>query len=126
GLAWADNTPIHGKQVAARTIVKVADNAGQQRDITLRYWLFVPADYSADESKHWPLVLLLDGRGERGDDLAIVKKHGPPKFLDAKPEFPAVVISPQCPTGERWNAAELAKLVDSIANNLRIDRQRLY
>ena len=115
-----------GKQIAASTSVKVAGDDGQEREVTLRYWLFVPADYSADETKRWPLVLFLHGSGERGDDLELVKKHGPPKLLDSKPDIPAVVISPQSPTERRWNAAELAKLVEFAANNLRIDRQRLY
>ncbi len=115
-----------GTQVATSTVVKVIDADGHEREATFRYFLFVPADYAADETKRWPLVLFLHGSGERGDDLELVKKHGPPKFLDSKPDFPAVVISPQCPKDKRWNAAELAKLVDSIANNLRIDRQRLY
>jgi predicted peptidase len=118
--------PVPGKQVAASTTVKVAGENGQEREVTLRHWLFVPADYSADESKRWPLVLFLHGSGERGDDLELVKKHGPPKLLDARPDFPAVVLSPQCPKDQRWNAAELAKLVEAAANNLRIDRQRLY
>ncbi len=115
-----------GKQIAASTTVKLAGDDGQEREVALRYWLFVPADYSADESKRWPLVLFLHGSGERGDDLELVKEHGPPKLLDSQPDIPAVVISPQCPKQQRWNAAELAKLVDFAANNLRIDRQRLY
>jgi predicted peptidase len=115
-----------GKQTAASTTVQVVGDDRQEREVTIRYWLFVPADYSADESKRWPLVLFLHGSGERGDDLELVKKHGPPKLLDSQPAIPAVVISPQCPLERRWNAAELAKLVESVANNLRIDRQRLY
>ena len=122
----AELHPAPGKQVATSTTVKVAGDDGQEREVTLRYWLFVPADYSADESKKWPLLLFLHGSGERGDDLEIVKEHGPPKLVEAKPDFPCVTISPQCPQDTRWNAAELAKLVESVANNLRIDRQRLY
>ena len=119
--------PAPGKQIEATSTVKVADEGGrQEREATLRYWLFVPAAYSADESQRWPLVLFLHGSGERGDDLELVKKHGPPKWLSQRPDFPAVVISPQCPAAQRWNAAELAKLIESAANNLRIDRQRLY
>jgi len=118
--------PTPGKQVAASTTVKVADDAGQEREVTLRYWLFVPAGYAADEAKKWPLLLFLHGGGERGDDLELIKKHGPPKFLEGKSDFPCVTIAPQCPTGERWKAAELARLVESVAGTLRIDRQRIY
>jgi len=126
-LAWAaEPQPTPGKQVASSTTIKDAGDDGQEREVTLRYWLFVPADYAADETNQWPLLLFLHGSGERGDDLEIVKKHGPPKLVEAKPNFPCVTISPQCPQDTRWNAAELAKLVESVANNLRIDRRRLY
>jgi predicted peptidase len=124
--AGAEAQPAPGKQVAASTVVKVAGDDGKEREVTLRYWLFLPADYAADEKKLWPLLLFLHGSGERGDDLELVKVHGPPKLIEAKPDFPCVTISPQCPKETRWNAAELAKFVDSVANNLRIDRQRLY
>src|SRR5687767_6146694 len=116
--------PTPGKQVETSSVVKVAADDGADRDVTLRYLLFLPADYAAGETKKWPLVLFLHGSGERGDDLNVVKKHGPPKFLDGRPDFPAVVVSPQCPAETRWNAAELAKLVQIVANNHRIDRER--
>jgi predicted peptidase len=118
--------PAPGKQVAASTVVKVAGDDGAVRETTLRYLLYLPAEYSAHEKKEWPLVLFLHGSGERGDDLELVKKHGPPKILESKPEIPAIVVSPQCPQESRWNAHELAKLVDHLANTHRIDRQRLY
>lgn len=120
----ADLTP--GKQVEASAVVKVASDDGGQREVTLRYLLFLPAGYAAEESKKWPLVLFLHGGGERGNDLNLVKKHGPPKFLESKPDFPCVVVSPQCPAETRWNAAELAKLIEAVANNHRIDRERMY
>jgi predicted peptidase len=124
--AEAVATPTPGKQVASSATFKLAGDDGQERDVKIRYWLFLPADYSADESKRWPLLLFLHGGGERGDDLQLVKVHGPPKLIESKPDFPCITISPQCPKEVRWNAAELAKLVDVAANNLRVDRQRLY
>src|SRR5262245_49684786 len=97
----ADVAPTPGKQGAASETMKVADEAGQEHEVKLRYWLFVPAGYAADETKKWPLLLFLHGGGERGDDLELVKKHGPPKFVENKADFPCVTISPQCPSGER-------------------------
>ena len=49
--------------------------------------------------KKWPLMLFLHGSGERGTDLNKVKKHGPPKIVEQKPDFPFIVVSPQCPDG---------------------------
>lgn len=118
--------PVVGKQIPVTTVVKVAGEDGTVREATMRYLLYLPAEYSADEKKQWPLILFLHGSGERGNDLELVKKHGPPKMLEAKPEIPAIVVSPQCPQETRWNAHELAKLVDSLANTYRVDRERLY
>ena len=86
----------------------------------------MPADYEKQPEKKWPLVLFLHGAGERGSDLEKVKIHGPPKQVAAGKDLPFVLVSPQCPTGERWTPYALAKLVDAVAEKHRIDRQRLY
>jgi predicted peptidase len=126
GPALVAAEPAPGTQVAASKVVKIATDDGTVREATLRYLLYLPAEYAADEAKKWPLVLFLHGSGERGDDLEKVKVHGPPKLLAAKPDLPAIVVSPQCPNDSRWNAQELAKLVDELANTYRVDRERLY
>jgi len=110
--------PAAGRQVEMST--KVGD--GKE----LRYWLYLPTDYKADDEKKWPLLLFLHGAGERGDDLNVVKKHGPPKLIEEGKSLPMIVVSPQCPKDQRWNATELAKLVDELANTHRVDRARLY
>jgi predicted peptidase len=117
--------PAAGKQVAAATAVKVKAEDGE-REATLRYLLYLPGDYDAKASEKWPLVLFLHGSGERGDDIEKVKIHGPPKLVYQGNSFPFVLVSPQCPTGRRWNAEELSKLIDELTNTYRIDRQRLY
>jgi predicted peptidase len=121
----AADSPAPGKQTASSTTVKVAGADGE-REATLRYWLYLPAEYDAKPQEKWPLVLFLHGSGERGDDLAKVKIHGPPKLAAAGKEFPFLLVSPQCPTGSRWNAQELSELVDALTNTYRIDRDRLY
>jgi predicted peptidase len=124
-LAMAAETPAPGKQVPAATTVIVDGEAGKL-NVTLRYLLYLPADYDTKPSEKWPLVLFLHGSGERGDDIEKVKIHGPPNLASQGKEFPFVLCSPQCPTGSRWNAEELSKLVDELANTYRIDRRRLY
>ena len=124
-VAAAAESPAPGKQVPMTTAVKVKGESGD-RDATLRYLLYLPADYESKANEKWPLVLFLHGAGERGDDIEKVKIHGPPKLVAQGKHFPFVVCSPQCPTGSRWNADELSKLVDALTNTYRIDRQRLY
>jgi len=118
-------TPAAGKQVPASSTVKVKDETGEH-EVTLRYLLYLPADYDQAKDTAWPLVLFLHGSGERGDDIERVKIHGPPKLAGGGKQFPFVLCSPQCPAGSRWNAGELDQLVETLAGAYRIDRQRLY
>ena len=65
--------------------------------LELGYVLYLPEGYGKEREKKWPLILFLHGMGERGDDLELVKKHGPPKLAEQGREFPFVIASPQCP-----------------------------
>lgn len=96
------------------------------RRVSYRYLLYVPKAWSADTTRRWPLLLFLHGSGERGDDLAKLKVHGPPKLLDGRDDFPFVVVSPQCPEDQRWQADALAALIDDVTKRLRIDSDRVY
>jgi predicted peptidase len=90
----------------------------------LRYLLFLPAHYDS-EPGDWPLMVFLHGAGERGEDLSLVKKYGPPMIAEETPDFPFVVVSPQCPTGQTWEPERLMALVDDVAASYRIDRRRI-
>ncbi|MFC1758265.1 prolyl oligopeptidase family serine peptidase [Planctomycetota bacterium] len=94
------------------------------RSSTLRYLLYLPKDYD-QQAKH-PVLLFLHGAGERGADLSSVKVHGPPKLIEQGKSFPFIVVSPQCEDGEWWDAGELSGLLDSIQNNYKVDRDRVY
>src|SRR5438128_929609 len=61
------------------------------RTISARYWLYLPTEYGKNKTQRWPLILFLHGAGERGDDLELVKKHGPPKLVAAGKEFPFII-----------------------------------
>jgi predicted peptidase len=91
-----------------------------------RYLHYLPPGYAEDTNRRWPLVLFLHGAGERGDDIETIKKHGLPKLIAQGKDFPCVVVSPQCPVGEWWNVVILDALVEKIASEERIDRDRIY
>jgi len=91
---------------------------------TVRYLVYVPPAYTADHGE-WPLVLFLHGAGERGTDLELVKKHGPPKLVGEGKEFPFILVSPQCPDGEFWSEHALRALLDQVERRYRIDRSRI-
>lgn len=116
----AADIPPPGAQVARQHVVRLTDGT----DVTVRYWLFVPAELN--QKTKWPLMLFLHGAGERGEDLELVKKWGPPGFVDQKPSFPFILVSPQCPEKQFWQVESLALLVDALADELPIDKRRLY
>jgi predicted peptidase len=118
-----------GKQVASAAEVVVPADNGERRTAKMRCLLFLPAAYSAEKETSWPLLLFLHAAGERGDDLELVKKHGPPKLLEQEEHqksWPFITVSPQCPKDLRWNPAELANLIEHVANTQRVDRRRIY
>jgi predicted peptidase len=110
------------------------DAAGKQQEkqfekeltakVKLNYLLYLPDGYGK-EDKAWPLLLFLHGAGETGNDLSMVKKHGPPKLIDAGKSYPFIVVSPQA-SRRGWDAATLSALVDDVATNYKVDKDRLY
>jgi predicted peptidase len=95
------------------------------KSIRCNYLLFLPKGYDP-KRKRWPLVLFLHGAGERGNDLALVKTHGVAKIVERQPDFPFIVVSPQCPPGQWWSIETLDELLDDVARNYRVDNKRMY
>ncbi len=91
-----------------------------------KYLLFLPDGYN--EQKSWPMILFLHGAGERGDDLELVKMHGPPKIVEEKKDFPFIVVSPQCPEKSSWTKEKefLKELLDDIEARYNVDKDRIY
>lgn len=89
------------------------------------YLLYLPEGY-AEQQEPWPLLLSLHGAGERGDSLALVNVHGPPKLIDEGQGFPFIVVSRQCPEHQRWSVKTLDKLLNDIVAQYRIDEDRIY
>ena len=96
------------------------------KTITSRYLLSLPVNYTKQPKKKWPLVLFLHGAGERGNDLQLVTKHGPPKLVAAGCNFSFILVSPQCPAEEWWRPEDLAMLLDEIEGKYRVDARRIY
>jgi predicted peptidase len=71
-------------------------------------------------------MLFLHGAGERGNDLSIVKRNGPPKLIEEGKKFPFIIVSPQCPDRTDWDNRSLMVLLDYIENHFRVDKNREY
>jgi predicted peptidase len=90
------------------------------------YLLFLPDGYGADATKRWPLIFFLHGAGERGTNVWLVAKHGPPKVDTSDTNFPFIVVSPQCPPGQHWSDDSLLALLDHIEATYPVDPHRVY
>ncbi|MCC7474717.1 MAG: prolyl oligopeptidase family serine peptidase [Pirellulales bacterium] len=135
-----------GKQLPQSVKVRGGQDA-DSHETTIRYYLFVPKAYR-EQGEPWPLLMFLHGLGECSTyDLARAKIHGPASFVEKRPDFPFVLITPQSPppindppgkevkrTSEEivalvrkaWNPEQLIQLVDHVEHHLQIDPNRVY
>lgn len=97
-----------------------------QKEISVRYLIYYPPGYDTSPGKKWPMILFLHGSGERGKDLELVKRNGPPKLIAENKDFDFVIVSPQCPELEDWSNDALVALLDEVVANNRIDADRIY
>lgn len=87
------------------------------------YAVYVPAESAAD--RPWPTILYLHGSGMRGDDIDRIKSW-PMAARPMDPNFPFLVVMPQCPEGQRWNPQALSALLDEIEQQYPVDPNRIY
>lgn len=68
----------------------------------LPYQILYPTQYNP--KLKYPVVIVLHGSGERGDDNVAQMKYGTEVFLKAENQekYPAIVIFPQCPKDSYW------------------------
>ncbi len=95
-----------------------------RRTFACRYWQYVPE--GAPPGEGWPLMLCLHGAGERGDDLAKARTHGPASLVARGQSFPFIIINPLCPADTWWSTDLLLTLLDHVEATLPADRRRIY
>jgi predicted peptidase len=111
-----------------KTGVQLSANFKNQISVTvdMNYLLYLPQEYS-DATGKFPLMLFLHGRGERGNDIQLVKRHGPPKLIDQGTQFPFIVLAPQCPDDvTTWNTDALQALLSEIIATYNVDEDRIF
>lgn len=92
------------------------------------YVVYVPRGWTPE--RRWPVVLFLHGSGERGSDGLKQSQVGIGGALRMMSErYPAVVVMPQCATGQRWDgdmAAFALAALDRTAAEFSGDPDRFY
>lgn len=115
---------------AAATFADELKPAEFRGDVTLKasykYLISLPDGYESSPDKKWPLLMFLHGAGERGDNLELLKKHGPPKLIAAGKKFEAIVVCPQVQVDNVWDEHGVKALADDLVRQYRVDTGRLY
>ncbi len=101
---------------------------GKEGKGRLKFLLFLPAPYGKSPSQKWPVIFFLHGAVERGDDPQILRRHGILRIAEEDPEFPFLVLSPQCPERSSWgrHMKNLKSLLDQILAGYAADPDRIY
>ncbi len=97
----------------------------KKQHVEVNYLLYLPKGYN-ESKKTWPMILFLHGAGERGTDVWKVATHGPPKNVTDHPDFPFILVSPQCPERQSWSKDVLLGLLDEITRKYAVDMSRIY
>jgi len=98
-----------------------------RRKVDGQFLLYLPHGFTEHPASKYPLLIFLHGSGESGFDIDKLKKHGPPQFLDGRPDFPFIVASPQAPYPPRgFDPEELTLFLGQLLQRLPIDKQRVY
>jgi predicted peptidase len=92
------------------------------------YRVFVPDGWSPEEQ--WPVILFLHGLGERGSDGTEQLSRGLPARIREAPDFPAVVVMPQCRRGAWWGDPTMETMafqaLEASMEEFRGDPERVY
>mgnify|MGYP005608927955 CR=1 FL=1 len=96
------------------------------RTVGCQYLISLPKNYDAKSTKGFPMILFLHGAGERGSDIWKASIHGPSKYAAQHPDFPFILVTPQCPTDEVWSNEVLLTLLEEVIAKHNVDEQRVY
>ena len=118
-IAFAGSIPA-AVQTQNKLVVK------SNRELDVKFLLYLPKEHAAKPKKKWPLIMFLHGAGERGDNLDRVKVHGPPKLVEQGESMEFIIVSPQCPRETIWNDELLITLLNDVVKRYHADETRLY
>jgi predicted peptidase len=95
-------------------------------EVRIQYLLFLPDGYNKGTDR-WPLILYLHGGSVRGGDIGQMKRWGLAEKVETDPNFPFIVVSPQCHKGEIWTDVDaLGAVLDEVTRTHRVDPERVY
>jgi predicted peptidase len=93
----------------------------------LRYLLHLPPGHEQG-GRRWPVVLCLHGAAERGEEIQRVLRHGLPREVQTRVDYPAIVVAPQCPGQTTWldHLQGLLELLAEVESRLHGDADAVH
>jgi predicted peptidase len=133
-LAGSDGKPLPPAPLAAPAHHRLSFKTTWESDFTIQYVLYLPKGYDQDPpGTVRPMLVYLEGVGERGSYEGVYG-NGPDGHLRNNPalrdDYPFIGLSPVCPGDRRWDTPGMmrtvAKLMDHVMKNWRVDPTRVY
>src|SRR5690606_25991817 len=110
------------------TKVEAQSQTAEVSDKNIKFLAYKPSNYDS-KSEH-PLLIFMHGLGEKGDNLELVKRNGPPKLIDQgkwPSDRPFIVISPQLPGNYgNWPPTLVDDLIEYVKKKYKVDNTRIY
>ena len=102
-----------------------------QNGTTYRFQVYLPEEWRRDDGKHWPIILFLHGRGERGSEGMWQTQIGVAEAVRNHPDrWPFVIVMPQCPESAHWTDPAMLDLamgaLDQETKEFHGDPSRTY
>ena len=104
---------------------------------SLPYRLLLPVNYNTNNK--YPLIIVLHGSGERGNDNESQLTHGGKLFIrdDVRRDFPAIVVFPQCGREARWSREDYEgeatvplkltqELIEQLVKQYPVNKRQVY
>jgi pimeloyl-ACP methyl ester carboxylesterase len=99
--------------------------------VVYKFQVYLPAEWKRDDGKHWPIILFLHGRGERGSEGLWQTQVGLPQAVRDHPErWPFIIVIPQCPLNHFWTDPDALTMamesLDQMTAEFHADVDRTY
>lgn len=98
------------------------------KHVQLQYLHHLPPTFWTELDREWPLILYLHDASARGTDMSDVWESELPLYLQHYPDFPAIVLAPQCPVKHHdwlFYLDALGALLDSPQATRGADHERI-
>ncbi len=100
------------------------------KHVSMQYLIVLPRNYNKQLSA-WPVLLYLHGAGDRGTDLALVRRTEAVQQAESRADFPFILVAPQVSDlDQSWlypeNRDAAINILDEVLSRYRADRSRVY